>query len=427
MYLVLTCTETNFAASSFAADPFRVSDSDKTATSTRDWTSWRGQNANGSADDRQQPPMKWSESENVAWQTPIPGRGHASPIVVGEKIFLPTADLDRQVQSVLCFDAKTGEQKWEAIVHEGNFDNENARKANTKASFASSTIASDSDRLYVNFFNGDAVHTTALDHSGQILWQQKITDYTMHQGYGSSPVLHGSLVIVSADNKGGGAVAGLERKSGEIVWTHARPALPNYASPIIHHLDGRDQLILTGCDLVTSLNPLTGDVLWEIPGATTECVSTTVTDGTHVYSSGGYPKNHVAAIVADGSGKVAWEIGKRIYVPSMVIHDGYLYVTYDDGIAACINAATGEEVWKKRLGGTFSSSPVLVGTLVYTTNEDGETFIFRATPDGYQAAGMNKLGQSVFATPAIVDGKIYLRVAKMEGDRRQEYLVCVSE
>ncbi len=422
-----TCTFAIFAATSPATEPVAVSRDANPADAGSDWPSWRGPHADGSADIKQRPPTQWSETENIAWQTPIPGRGHASPIVWGDEIFLPTADHDRLVQSVLCFDAKTGRQKWETIVHEGGFDSKNADKANSKASFASSTIASDTERLYVNFFNDDAIYTTSLDHSGHILWQQKITDYTMHQGYGSSPVLHGPLVIVSADNKGGGAVAGLDRESGKIVWRHERPAKPNYASPIVHHIAGRDQLILTGCDLVTSLNPLTGEVFWENPGATTECVTTTVTDGTHVYSSGGYPKNHIAAIVADGSGEVAWEIRKGVYVPSMVIRDGYLYITFDDGIAGCINAATGEEVWKKRLGGTFSSSPVLVHNLVYVTNEDGETFIFGATPDKYQSAGKNKLGRSVFATPAIVGGKIYTRIAKMENDKRQEYLACISD
>ncbi|TWU16634.1 outer membrane protein assembly factor BamB family protein [Allorhodopirellula heiligendammensis] len=420
------CTFADSAATSRAAEPAAIASNTDPVRTTNEWTSWRGPQADGSGDAEQMPPTQWSESEHIAWQTPIPGRGHASPVVRGDEVFLPTADLDRQIQSVLCFDAKTGRQKWESIVHEGGFNNKNAETANSKASFASSTIAADNEQLYVNFFNDDAIYTTALDHSGHILWQQKISDYTMHQGYGSSPALHGPLVIVSADNKGGGAVAGLDRKSGKIVWSHDRPSKPNYASPIVHHLNGRDQLILTGCDLVTSLNPLTGEVLWEIPGATTECVTTTVTDGTHVYSSGGYPKNHVAAIVADGSGRVAWEINKRIYVPSMVIRDGYLYVTFDDGIAGCIDAATGEEIWKKRLGGTFSSSPVLVGTLIYATNEDGETFIFEATPEKFQSAGKNKIGQSVFATPAIVGGKIYTRVAKMEDDQRQEYLVCIS-
>lgn len=427
LYIVLLLVTPLFTTFGIAAEPAADSKPNDSTSRASVWPSWRGPDADGSASSEQRPPLRWSETENIAWQTPIPGRGHASPIVRGNEVFLPSADPDRQVQSVLCFDARTGERKWETVVHRSGFHNDNAQSAHVKASFASSTIASDAHRLYVNFFNRDAVYTTALNHSGEILWQQKITDYLIHQGYGSSPVLYGELVIVSADNKGGGAVAGLNRENGEIVWLHQRPAKPNYPSPIVLTIGGRDQLILTGCDLVTSLNPLNGEVLWEVAGATTECVTTTLTDGTHVYSSGGYPKSHLAAMVADGSGTVAWEMNKRLYVPSMVIRDGYLYVTFDGGIAACIDAASGEEIWKKRLGGTFSSSPVLVGNRIYATNEEGETFIFTATPDGYQSLGENQLGQSVFATPSIVKGKIYTRIAKMENDQRQEYLVCISQ
>ncbi len=392
-----------------------------------DLMGWRGPRLDGSAAAGQRPPTDWDETTNVAWKVPVPGRGHSSPIVVDGKVFLSTADDVRKVQSVICFDAASGVQQWERIVHEGGMDNKNAMGANARSSFASSTIAADDDHLYVNFFNDNAVRTTAIDYQGEIIWQRKVTPYVMHQGYGSSPFLHGELVIVSADNKGGGAVAGLDRKTGEVRWTHPRPSKPNYASPIVHSIAGRDQLILTGCDLVTSLDPMTGKVLWEIKGATTECVSTTVTDGVHVYSSGGYPKNHIAAIVADGSGKVAWETRTRNYVPSMVIRDGHLFCALDDGIAACIDASTGEEVWKKRLGGTFSSSPVLVGDMIYATNEGGETFIFKASSDKFVSVGKNQLGESVFATPAIVDGRIYMRVAESEDATRQEYLVCIAE
>jgi outer membrane protein assembly factor BamB len=395
--------------------------------SSADWPHWRGPRLDGSADATTMPPMSWSETENIKWRVPVPGRGHSSPTVVGDDVFLTTADNDRKVQTVICFDRLTGKQRWESIVHEGGCDTEISKKANAKSSFASSTIAVDDDQLYVNFFNNDAVHTTALDRTGKLVWQQKITNYVIHQGYGSSPLLHGPLVIVSADNKGGGAVAGLNRKTGEIVWKHKRPAKPNYSSPIVHHLDGRDQLIMTGCDLVTSLDPMTGKLLWEFDGATTECVTTTVTDGKHVYSSGGYPKNHIAAMVADGSGTITWESETRQYVPSMLIRDGYLYLSLDEGVAACVNAATGEEVWKSRLGGTFSSSPVLVGDLIYATNEDGETYIFRASPEKFEKLAMNKLGESVFATPAICGGQIFARVAEIQDDKRQEYLVCIEK
>jgi outer membrane protein assembly factor BamB len=154
-------------------------------------------------------------------------------------------------------------------------------------------------------------------------------------------------------------------------------------------------------------------------------VTTTVTDGKHVFSSGGYPRNHLSAVKADGSGELAWENGDRIYVPSMLLREGFLYAVLDAGIAKCYRADTGEEMWKSRLGGEFSSSPVLVGKLIYATSEKGETFIYEATPEGFREVGRNKLGSECFATPAICGEDIYIRVAVDVEGKRQEKLVCV--
>lgn len=390
------------------------------------WPWWRGVHRNGIASADQDPPISWSAQENIRWRARVPGRGHGSPTVLGDRVFLATADEQRKVQIVLSFDRESGEQKWESIVHEGGFENKSKRKANEKASLASSTIATDGSRLFINFLNDSAVVTTALDLKGNILWQRKITDYIVHQGYGSSPTIYQNLVIVSADNKGGGAIAGLNRETGEIVWRRQRPEKPNYASPVILNAAGRDQLIFTGCDLVTSLDPLTGDELWEIEGATTECVTTAVTDGKLVFSSGGYPKNHISAVMADGSGKIVWENNTRAYVPSLLQRDGFLFATLDAGIASCFRCDNGEQVWKARLGGTFSSSPVMVGDLIYATNEEGTTFIFKANPDKFEKVGENQLGQSVFATPSICGGQIFTRVAHQENDVRREYLYCIG-
>ena len=209
-------------------------------------------------------------------------------------------------------------------------------------------------------------------------------------------------------------IAALDRATGKLVWKRDRPKLPNYASPIILKVAGNDQLFLTGCNLVTSLDPLTGKQLWEIKGSTKECVTSTITDGEHIFTSGGYPKNHIAAVRADSSGKVAWEINTRVYVPSMLVKDGYLYGVLDGGVAMCWKSDTGKEVWKGRLGGGFSTSPVLVGELIFTTNESGKTFIFKAGPDAFELIGENQLGNEVFATPAICGDRIFMRIANQD-------------
>lgn len=394
---------------------------EKLAFGATDWPWWRGPERNGVAA-KQVPPTKWSTTDNVIWKAPVPGRGHGSPIIVGDHIYLATADHDAETQSVLCLDRKTGEKVWQTEVHRGGFI-----KGNAKSSLASCTVACDGKRVFVNFLNANAIYTTALSREGKQLWQTKVSDYVLHQGFASSPAVFESLVIVSADNKGGGRIVALERTTGKSVWTHDRPKLPNYTSPIILKADGRDQLFLTGCDLVTSLDPLNGKVLWEIKGSTTECVTSTVTDGKHIYTSGGYPKDHISAVLADGSGKVVWENKARVYVPSMVIHDGYLYGVLDGGFAACWKCGNGKEMWKERLDGTFSASPVLVGDQIFATNESGKTYVFKATPEGYNQTALNKLGDDVFATPTICGDRIYMRVASQANGKRQETLYCLGK
>ncbi|MDA0835846.1 MAG: PQQ-binding-like beta-propeller repeat protein [Planctomycetota bacterium] len=390
-----------------------------------DWPWWRGPARNGIAASDQTPPLHWSADENVVWKSPVPGRGHGSPTVVGNHVYLATADEQADRQLVLCFDRRTGKELWQTVVHDGGIE----RKGNKKSSQASSTIACDGERLFINFVNRGAAYTTALNLEGKILWQTKITDYLVHQGYGSSPAIYDALVIVTADNKGegGGAIAAMNRASGEIVWRHGRPATPNYPSPVILNVAGRDQVLLTGCDLVASFAPLTGEKLWEVAGATTECVTSTVTDGTIILTSGGYPKNHMSAVRADGSGEVVWENNVRIYVPSMLIHEGTLYGVTDAGVAMCWEAATGKELWKGRLGGTFSASPVMVGEYLFATDEAGETSVFKADPANFELVAKNQLGTEVFATPTFCGNRIYMRVAEQQGDRRQEMLYCIGD
>lgn len=393
------------------------------AIATDDWPWWRGPHRNGVADSRQPPPVAFGPEKNVKWSVDLPGRAHGSATVVGDRVFIASAEESEQIQALHAFDRQTGKELWKTAVHRGGF----TQKSNKKASWASGSPACDGERVFINFINEDAVFTTALSVTdGSQLWQTKITGYTIHQGYGSSPALWEHLVIVSADNKSGGAIAGLNRQTGEVIWKVERAPLPNYPSPIILEAAGKPQLFMTGTDKVTSLDPLTGRKLWEIDGATTECVTSTVTDGRHLYSSGGYPTNHVAAIAADGSGKIVWQTNDRVYVPSMLIHDDHLYAVMDSGVAICWDSATGEEKWKARLGGNFTASPVLVGEHIYAANESGTLFVFTASPDGLRVLAENTLGDEIYASPAICGGEIFLRVADFQGETRSERLVCYA-
>jgi outer membrane protein assembly factor BamB len=388
-----------------------------------DWPQWRGAQHDGIADPAQKPPLKFSATENVRWVVPIPGRGHGSPTIYGDRIFLAAADEAARRQTLICLDRATGKSLWSREVHRGGFP----KKSNKKASQASSTPACDGKRVFINFLNAGAVYTTAFDLNGKQLWQTKITDYILHQGFATSPAIYKSLLIVSADNKGGGAVCGLDRTDGSVAWRIDRPKYPNYASPVIYRINDIDQLIFQGCNLVSSYDPANGKKRWQVKGATTECVSSIVTDGVHVFTSGGYPRNHVSAMKADGSGEVVWENISRVYVPSMLVKDGYLFAVMDSGNAMCWQSDTGKQMWKERLNRTTSASPVLVGDRIYAVDEQGNFSVFSADPKNFKILAKNKLGDQVFATPVFCGGRIYARVAENTGGVRQERLYCIGE
>ena len=389
----------------------------------KNWSQWRGLNYDGIASSEQTPPISFNKKNNIIWSSKIEGRGHGSPTVHGNKVFLATADESLKIQSLICINRKKGERVWTRKVHEGGFP----EKSNKKASQASSTPATDGKLVYVNFLNDGAVYTTAYDFEGKRIWRQKISNYILHQGFSTSPAIYKSLLIVSADNKGGGAICGLNKNDGQIVWKINRPKKPNYTSPVIYNLNGRDELIFQGCDLVTSLDPLTGKKLWETSGSTTECVSSIVTDGEHVFTSGGYPRNHVSAIKADGSGEVAWENISRVYVPSMIVYKDYIYAVMDNGNAMCWNSKTGKNMWRERLNRTTSASPIMVKDRIYAIDETGNFSVFSANPDEFKILAKNKIGDQAFATPVICDSKIFVRVAEMIEGKRQEFLYCIGE
>ena len=210
-----------------------------------DWPWWRGPTRDGVAKAGQAIPQSWGEDEHVLWKAKVPGRGHASPTVVGDRVFLASADEGNGTQWVLAYDRNTGAEVWRTVVHEKAFS-AGAHQGHPRATKASCTVASDGERLFVNFIGDDKVFTSALDMDGKILWQHKLTDYVIHQGYGSSPAIYDALVIAGADNKGGGVITAFDRVTGDAVWSVKRRALPNYPSPIILPIAGKDQLIMPG-------------------------------------------------------------------------------------------------------------------------------------------------------------------------------------
>ena len=166
--------------------------------------------------------------------------------------------------------------------------------------------------------------------------------------------------------------------------------------------------------------------MWSVPGTTQATCGTMVWDGETVFASGGYPEAQTIAVKADGS-EVLWKNKQKCYEQSMLAHDGYVYGYTDGGIAVCWRAIDGREMWKTRLGGNVSASPILANGNIYLANEAGDIFIFKATPESYQQVSKTRLGNDIFPTPAFVDNKIFYRVGANNGQQRQEYLYCISE
>jgi len=385
-----------------------------------DWPWWRGPQRDGVAAGAA--PVEWSSTKNIVWSAPVPGRGHSSPTVVGDRVILATADDSAQTQSVLAFDRTTGEQLWETQVHQGGFPS--GGQLHQKSTNANCTVACDGERLFVAFLNHAEIHATALSLDGEIVWQTTLGPFASKFGYAPSPALWGPLALFAADHRDGGFLAGVNRLTGEIVWRRKRPAVATYSSPVVAELGGRPQLVISGGEQISSYDPMTGESLWSVRGTAEATCGTVVWDGDLVFASGGYPQSETICVRADGSGEV-WKNRQKCYEQSMLAHDGYLYAVTDRGIAYCWEAATGKEQWKGRLSSPVSASPVLADGHIYVCNEGGTMYVFRADPGKFDLVSENLLGDSSFSTPAVCGGQMFFRVSK--GGQGTLYCIGTAE
>ncbi|GAB4134757.1 MAG: PQQ-binding-like beta-propeller repeat protein [Planctomycetaceae bacterium] len=387
-----------------------------------DWPWWRGPHRDGRAIGESYP-TEWSDTKNVIWKAVIPGRGHSSPTVVGDQIFVATAEKKRRVQTVICFDRNDGSVRWRKDVHQGPLGSMGHRDS----SYASATPACDGERIFAVFRHDGQVYVTALSTEGEQLWQKKVGSHDSQWGYAPSPVIHKELVIVAADSDKQGFIAALHRKTGEIWWRKHRPKADAYSSPIVAHVAGKDQLFIPGGKKVVSYDPMTGEENWSVDGCAEVTCGTMVWNDDTVFASGGYNGSETLAIRADGSGKVVWRTSKYdFYVPSMLLHEGHIY-SVDGGVAYCVDASTGDVVKKLRLGGNYYASPILAGGYLYFTSRGGKVTIVNPDPKSFQKVTTNQLGEQAEATPVACGGRLYFRVARTEGGFRKEYLYCIGE
>jgi outer membrane protein assembly factor BamB len=382
-----------------------------------DWPWWRGPTRDNHADGPA--PTSWGEGKNVAWKSPVPGRGHSSPILVGDRIFLTSADEAAQKQLAFGYDRTTGEKLWEKTIHEKNFTHKHSDN-----SYASGTPASDGKRVFVVFANNKAIHVTALDLEGNVLWSKEAGPHqggSASHGSGTSVALWGSFVYVADDSPGKGWIAALHRESGEFGWRQGRKTgAGSYGSPVIGEFDSKPLVLIAGNGNVAAYDPLKGDLLWERSGIAEVSGNSVTVAPNMLFASSGYPQRKLLALRPDGS--VAWkkDKGDNIpYPPSMVWDNGFLYIVSDGGMATCYDAENGDEKWKERLDGSFYSSPLVAGKNVYACSREGTTAIFAAGPDGFEEVARNKLDGAINASPVAAQGRLYIRTAT--------HLYCIGE
>ncbi len=390
-----------------------------------DWPQWRGPEVNNHAPADAQPVTEWSAEKNVRWKTPIPGRGHSTPIIVADKIYLTTGDAEKGTQSLLAFDRKSGKQLWEKTIHQSGYP-QHLHKENSPAS---QTAQWDGSNILVVFENDQKVKVTAVSPSGEIVWSKVAGDYnpSYQFGYGSTPVLYKDSLIVNVGTEKGGLITSLKTKDGEANWTIDRKGHDYWATPVVATVAGKEQFLISGLNKFSSFDPATGKLNWETEAGAKSMCGTIVWHDDMIFASGGFPERGTTAVMADGSGKVVWKNIVQCYEQSLLSHQGLIYAIADDGRAHCWDAKTGEKKWSKKIGRRgVMASPLAVGDHIYATLKNGNTVILKAGPT-FQIIAENQLGTDTYASPVALDKELFLRVGKTDKGERQEFLYCLSK
>lgn len=386
------------------------------------WPGFRGPRGDGTSLETGVP-TRWSVGSGVLWKTPVPGLGHASPIVWDDRVFTVSCLPDTEERVLLCFERDTGRQLWQRRVLGSPLERKHPLN-----SHASSTPATDGELIFTAFLDVDRMVVSAYDLAGQERWQVRPGEFHSMHGFCSSPVLFEDKVIVNGDHDGDGYIVALARKDGSELWRIDRPnKTRSYCVPTIFETGGRTQMVLSGTECVTSYDPRSGRLHWIIDGPTEQFVASIVFNARAnlFFMTGGYPEHHLQAIRPDGEGNVtdshvAWHHRKAsyvAYVPSPISAGDFFYVVSDNGYACCFEAATGELMWQERFG-TQHASLVSADGLVHFLNDAGLTRVVRVGRD-LELVATNDLAEKCFASPAISDGRLFIRGF--------ENLYCIGE
>ena len=415
--------------------------------SAANWPQWRGPQGQGVSAEVSFP-LDWSVTTHVVWKTPIAGRGHSTPVIWGNRLFLTTAvegatvpghkapehfdgsnvflhpdsvGVDRSnTLKVIALDAGSGKTVWEQVAYDGPmFDNRHKR-----SSYASTTPVTDGERVYVHF---GPEGTYAYDFAGKLAWKTTVGQLkTMGLGVGASPILHRDLLILQCDEDSGqqSFIAALDTRTGREVWRARRDVQVSWSTPVLvdvpaaRGVAAHTELVTNGNEWIVAYDPATGRELWRIAGVKSNAIHTPLVGEGLVIVTAGFPERRVIAIRPGGpstqpaSDRIAWTYDKgTAYVVSPILYKGLVYLLNDRGVITALDARTGAVVYE---GGripkpaTFMGSPVAFGDHVLLTSEDGETFFVKAGPT-HAVTRTNSIDEPVYASLALANGRIFIR------------------
>ncbi len=372
----------------------------------QEWTRFRGPNGSGESE-ATTVPATWTDND-YDWHVPLPGRGHSSPVLWKDRIFLTTAESEGKRRLLLCLDAADGSTKWQREY------STQTHSVHNQNSFASSTPAVDADRVYVAWGTPESFRVLAFEHSGEPVWEKDIGPFESQHGFGTSPIVYEDLVIIGNDQEGESSLVALDRKTGAERWrTPRRTAVTAYSTPCVYQpTSGPVELIFNSqAHGITSINPRDGKTNWELDVFDKRSVSSPLVVGGLVFGScgSGAGGNYVVAVRPGRDPQVVYKVDHLApYVPTSVANGDLLFLWGDAGIVTCIKATSGDVLWQERVGGNFSGSPIRVAGRLYCVSADGEVVVLAAGPK-FEVLGRHALGETCRSTPAVAAGRLYLR------------------
>lgn len=384
------------------------------------WADFRGPRGDGVAVGAQ-PPIHWSESDQVRWKAPVPGRGWSSPVLWGNQIWVTSASEDGKTRYAFALDASTGSLLFEISV----FEVDEPEPINQTNSYASPSPVIEEGRVYVHF---GTVGTACIDTAtGQILWKRDDMPIDHKEGAGSSPLLAGDLLVIPFDGLDVQYVVALNKQTGQTVWKTDRSVdfsnirddmRKAYSTPFLYEEEGRQLVIVTGAQATMAYELETGKEVWKYTYNGFSNVGRPVIGHRLAFLNTGYMRPRIAAVRLGRTGLLkdedcVWSVERAApNKPSLLLVEDLLYMVTDKGgVLTCLHAQTGEIIYQERLGGNFSASPLFANGLIYLCDEEGRTTVVRHGRN-YEVVAVNELEDGCLASPAAVGRSLFLRTRR---------------